>query len=55
MNWYSLLTSNKLLKTAKEIGHGDTLDGQFLKREIIRISREVDRLRLLAATGGPDG
>ena len=46
MHWY---------KIAKEIGHGDTLEGQFLKKELTRISHEVDRLRLLAGSGGPNG
>ena len=48
MNWY------KPLKTAKEIGHGDTLEGQFHKLELVRLKKEVDRLRLLAAMGGPE-
>jgi len=51
MDWYQ-----PFIKTAKpEIGHGNTLEGQMLKQEIIRLTKEVDRLRTLAATGGPDG
>lgn len=47
MNWYGLL------KIANEIGHGDTLQGQMHNLELARVKKEVDRLRLLAATGGP--
>ncbi len=51
MDWYK-----PLIKTAKpEIGHGNTLEGQMLKQEILRLAKEVDRLRTMAATGGPDG
>lgn len=49
MNWY------KNIKTAKEeIGHGDTLYGQQMKQEIIRLTDKVSHLRLVAAGGGPD-
>lgn len=48
MNWYHPI------KVANEIGHGNTLEGQFMKREKQRLTKEVDRLRLLAASGGPD-
>lgn len=47
MNWF------KLIKTAKEIGHGDTFEGQLYKREMERLAKEVDKLRTVAATGGP--
>lgn len=50
MNWY------KVLKTAKvEIGHGNTLEGQMMKKEMERVAKEVDKLRTVAATGGPHG
>lgn len=48
MDWY------KLVKTAEEIGHGDTHRGQFMKREQERLCKTVSKLRLIAAGGGPD-
>ena len=45
MHWY---------KTAKEFGHGDTLEGQLLKKELTRLTREVSDLKTAAAAGGPD-
>ena len=46
MHWY---------KTAKEFGHGDTFDGQLMKKELARLSREVSDLKVAAAAGGPHG
>ena len=48
MNWY------RVIKTAKDIGHGNTLEGQMYKQEMTRIKKEVDKFRLLAASGGPE-
>lgn len=48
MNWY------RVIKTADEIGHGDTLEGQFMGREKQRIAKEIDKLRTIAAAGGPE-
>src|SRR3972149_2557325 len=45
MRWYRI---------AKEFGHGDTLEGQLLKKELARLTREVSDLKTAAAAGGPD-
>lgn len=50
MDWYQPL----IKKAKQEIGHGDTLEGQMLKQELTRLTKEIDRLRTMAATGGPD-
>jgi hypothetical protein len=52
MDWFKNL--NKQTKVAKEIGHGNTLEGQLIKQEMKRLAREVDVLRVTAATGGPE-
>jgi hypothetical protein len=52
MDWYSW--DKKMTKTAGEIGHGDTLHGQLMHKEMDRLSKDVSKLRALAATGGPD-
>lgn len=48
MNWY------RPIKIAEDIGHGNTLEGQYMKRELRRLSNEVSKLRMIAAAGGPD-
>src|SRR4051812_46326552 len=48
MNWY------KNIKTAEEIGHGDTFYGQYLTKERERLCKDVSSLRTAAATGGPE-
>ncbi len=45
MKWY---------KVAYEAGHGDTLNGQYMNRELNRIAKELDRLRTSAQVGGPE-
>lgn len=49
MNWY-----DNLSKTANEVGHGDTLHGQKMVREIKRLCKEIAGLRSAAGEGGPD-
>lgn len=49
MDWYQ-----PLVKTAKEIGHGDTFEGQMLTQQKKRLAKEIDHLRMVAATGGPE-
>lgn len=46
MRWYK--------KAAKEIGHGNTLEGQLFKKELSRLAKEVHDLKTIAASGGPD-
>lgn len=40
-------------KTAQNKGHGNTLNGEMMSKELSRIASEVDRLRADAAKGGP--
>lgn len=47
MEWYKKLT-------AKEVGHGDTMQGQMMIQHRQRLAKEISTLRTLAATGGPD-
>lgn len=49
MNWYEGFD-----KIAKEIGHGDTLHGQKMSKDIKRITKDIAGLRASAAIGGPD-
>jgi hypothetical protein len=43
----------RITKTA-EWGHGDTLDGQMMKRELKKVSEDVRTLRAKAISGGPN-
>lgn len=53
MNWYEPL--KQMTKTAEELGHGNTLEGQYLKEERLRLFKAINHLRTIAAAGGPDG
>lgn len=48
MDWYQKLT------TAKDIGHGNTMEGQMMIQNRQRLAKEISTLRTLAATGGPE-
>ena len=48
MEWY------KLVKVAEDFGHGDTLRGQYIKREKERLAKLVTKLRTAAGSGGPN-
>lgn len=47
MRWYQ-----KIVKEAEDWGHGDTLEGQYLRRTIRSIRDDIERLRNEAETDG---
>lgn len=49
MKWYERY--NKRVKIASD--HGDTIDGQLMEQEFIRLIGEISSLRREASTGGP--
>jgi len=53
MNWYAHIQDPRFVKLA-EVGHGDTLHGQFLGKERERLTKKVREMRRIASSGGPD-
>jgi len=47
MDWYRVVE-------AKEIGHGNTMEGQMMIQHRQRLAKEISTLRMAASTGGPD-